>query len=110
MKTTNEVLAETGLSYPMLNRFKDLGLTPKPIRKGLGNRKGVIGVFDDNIIDIINWVRVHQQRGLSLPEIAELRRNSLDEIEVIKPTEEYLMPLKSDPVKSYLDAYGDLYD
>jgi len=83
---------------------------PKPNLKGLGRGNGVIGEFNDDVIDIINWVKLHQQRGLSLSEIAEIRRKELAEIEVIKPIEEYLIPLKADPVKSYLDAYGDLYN
>jgi DNA-binding transcriptional MerR regulator len=79
MKTTNEVLAETGLTYPMLLRLKDLGIVPKPKRKGLGNRKGVIGIFDDDVVDVISWVKLQQKRGLPLSEIAEQRRKELAE-------------------------------
>jgi DNA-binding transcriptional MerR regulator len=110
VKTTKEVLEETGLTYPMLNRLRDLHILPRPKIKGLGRRKGVISEYDDSVINIINWVKLHQERGLSLSEIAELRRKELDEVEVIKPTEDYLIPLKSDPAKSYLDAYDNLYD
>ena len=72
MKTTNEVLAETGLTYPMLNKLKELGILPKPKIMGMGRRRGVIGEFDDNVVDIINWVKLHQMRGLTLSEIAGL--------------------------------------
>ena len=86
MKTTNEVLAETGLTHPMLNRLKDLGIVPKPKRQGLGNRKGVIGVFEDDVIDIINWVKLQQSSGLSLAQIAEkLREAKVEEGELVAP-------------------------
>lgn len=74
MKTINEVLIETGLSYPQLNQLKGLGIIPKPVRKGLGNRKGVIGVYDDNVIEIIRWVKKQRKKGFSLLEIAEMWR------------------------------------
>lgn len=70
MKTTNEVLAETGLTYPRLNRLKDLGIIPKPTLRGQGRRKGVVGVYEDDIIDIIKDVKRQQEAGLSLTRIA----------------------------------------
>ena len=70
MKTTNEVLTETGLTYPMLNRLKDLGIIPKPKLRGQGRRKGVVGVYEDDIIDIIKNVKHQQESGLSLTQIA----------------------------------------
>jgi len=109
VKTTNEVLAETGLTYPMFNRLKDLGIVPKPRLKGQGRRKGVVGVFEDDVIDTIHWVKLQQKRGFTISEIAEQHRRELVEIEVIKPTREYLIPLKSDPLKSYLNRYSDLH-
>ena len=71
MKTINEVLAETSLSYPQLNQLKSLGIIPKPVRKGLGKSKGVIGVYDDKVIEIIRWVKRQRKKGLPLFEIAE---------------------------------------
>lgn len=86
MKTTNQVLTETGLTYPMLNRLKDLGIVPKPKRMGLGRRKGVIGVFKDDVVEIINWVKEQQSWGLSLAQIAEkLRRAKVEEGELVAP-------------------------
>jgi DNA-binding transcriptional MerR regulator len=109
VKTTNEVLAETGLTHPMLNRLKDLGIVPKPKRQGLGNRKGVIGIFEDDVIDIINWVKLQQKQGFSLSQIAEQRRKELAEIQVLEPTEEYLIPLKSGEMESYFKGRSDLH-
>jgi len=71
MKTVNEVLAETGLSYPRLCQLRNLGIVPKPTLKGLGNRKGVIGVYDDQVIEIIRWVKKQRKKKLTLFEIAE---------------------------------------
>lgn len=110
MKTTNEILEETGITYPMLNRLKELGIIRKPTRKGLGRRRGVIGVFDDEVVNVINWVKLHQQRGLTLAEIANIKRKELAEVEVLKPEGEYLIPLKSEEVRSFLDAYEGLHD
>ncbi len=86
MKTTNEVLAETGLTYPILNRLKDLGIVPKPQLQGKGNRKGVIGLFEDDITDLIKWVRKQQAHNISLVQIAEqLRKAKIEEGEVVGP-------------------------
>jgi len=74
MKTTNEVLAETGLTYPRLNRLKDLGIIPRPRLRGQGRRKGVVGVYEDDIIDIIKSVKRQQESGLSLTQIARKQR------------------------------------
>ncbi len=78
MKTTNEVLAETGLTYPMLNRLKDLGIVPRPRLKGRGRRKGVVGVYEDSIIDVINGVKKKQKSGLSLTQIAASQHRAPD--------------------------------
>ena len=86
MKTTTEVLKETGISHPMLNRLKDLGIVPKPKIKGLGRHKGVIGEFEDDIIDLIKWVRKQQADNISLIQIAEqMRRSNIEEGEVVGP-------------------------
>lgn len=74
MKTTNEVLAETGLTYPMLNRLKDLGIIPRPKLRGQGRRRGVVGVYEDDIIDIITGVKRQQESGLSLTQIARKQK------------------------------------
>jgi hypothetical protein len=86
MKTTNEILAETGLTYPMLNRLKDLGIVPKPKLKGLGRHKGVIGEYEDNVIDVINWVNKQRKHGQSLTQIAgHLRQAKTVEGEIEGP-------------------------
>ena len=84
MKNTHEVLAETGLTYPMLNRLKDLCIVPKPKLKGLGRQKGVIGEFEDDVLDIINWVKKQQEHNISLTQIADMLRQAKTEEGEIK--------------------------
>ena len=96
MKTTTEVLTETGLTYPMLNRLKDLGIIPKPRLRGRGRRKGVVGVFDDNIIDIIKDVKSRQDSGMSLIQIAASRRQEPELKPPGKPEGNRVIP--KDPV------------
>lgn len=71
MITTEKLLKETGISYPTLTRLKELGIIPKPGKQGLGNRRGVIGVFPDEVLSIIKRVKEEQESGLSLTQIAE---------------------------------------
>ena len=109
MKTTNEVLAETNLTYPMLNRLKDLGIVPKPRLKGLGRHKGVIGEFEDDVIDIINWVKLQQRLGLSLIQIAEKRREELSSLRTVKPQTKVMIPEDTDSLRSYIKAIPGFY-
>jgi len=73
MKTTDEVLKETGISYTMLTRLKDFGVIPRPQLqgKGEGGGRGVVGIFPDEVIEIIKWAKNEQEAGLSLSRIAE---------------------------------------
>lgn len=72
MKTTEEVLNSTGISYPMLTRLKELGILPKPTLqgRGAGGGRGIVGLFQDDVIGNINWVKVQQSHGLSMVQIA----------------------------------------
>lgn len=108
MKTTNEVLAETGLTYPMLNRFKDLGIVPKPKLKGLGRQKGVIGVFEDDVIDIINRVKLQRKQGLTLTQIAEKWRQERDSLRTVEPKKRIIIPENPDAMRSYIKARPQL--
>jgi DNA-binding transcriptional MerR regulator len=108
MKTVNEVLQETRISYPMLNRLKEFGIVPKPSRKGMGNRKGVVGIYEDEVIEVIKSVRAEQAKGYSLAQIAEVRRKEQSNIKIFEPTEEYLIPWQSSEAQSYVKAYDGL--
>jgi len=108
MKKVSEIIEESGLSYPTLVKYTEIGLIPRPRRIWRG-RKGSESLYPDDVIDIINWIKLHQQRGLSLSEIARLRKKKRAEVEVIKPKEEYLIALKADATRSFLDAYDGLY-
>jgi DNA-binding transcriptional MerR regulator len=110
MKTTNEVLAKTGLTYPMLNRLKDLGIIPRPRLKGRGRRKGVVGVFDDDIIGIISEVKSQQKSGLSLTQIAASRRG----VSVPTPPEKRevtrVTPQNPAVMSNYIDTAPELFE
>jgi DNA-binding transcriptional MerR regulator len=89
MKTTDEVLKETGISYAMLMRLKDLGVVPKPTLRGRGQGggRGVVGIFPEEVIAIINWAKIEQKHGLSLTQIAEKwRQRKISEEEIVAPT------------------------
>jgi DNA-binding transcriptional MerR regulator len=108
MKTLSDVLRESGLSYRTLVKYLQMGLLPKPQRVWRG-RRGSESLYPDDVIEIISWVKLQQELGFSLAEIAEQCRKDLGEIRVIKPTGEYLVPIKSDEPELYLGAYGDFY-
>ena len=110
MKTTNEVLAETGLTYPMLNRFKDLSIVPKPKLKGRGRRKGVIGVFEDDVIDIINRVKSEQKLGLTLSKIAEKLRQEHSSLSNSDTDRRIVFPENPSLMSSYIKTMPELYE
>ena len=110
MITTNELLAITQISYPQLNRLKELGILPKPKLTSQGRGKGVIGEYEDDAVDIINRVNILKRQGVSLSDIAEIIKAESSEIKAFKPTEEYLIPIDADELQSYLAAYKDLHN
>ena len=110
MKTTTEVLAETGLTYPMLNRLKDLGIIPKPRLRGRGRRKGVVGIFEDNIIDIINDVKSQQESGLSLTQIAESRRHVSGFKPAVEPEGNRVTPQNPGIMSNHISAAPELFE
>ncbi|MGD9143120.1 MAG: hypothetical protein PVG61_04665 [Dehalococcoidia bacterium] len=110
MKTTNEILAETGLTYPMLNRLKDLGIIPRPRLKGRGRRKGVVGVFDDDIIGIISEVKSQQKSGLSLTQIAASRRGVPAPTPFEKREVTRVTPQNPAVMSNYIDTAPELFE
>lgn len=110
MKTTNEVLAETGLTYPMLNHLKDLGIVPKPKLKGLGRKKGIIGEFEDDIIETIKRVKLLQRLGLPLREIAEKLREEHASLRTVEPQNKVLIPQNPDALSSYITAMPEFHE
>ena len=110
MKSTNEVLAATGLSYPRLNRLKDLGIIPRPRLKGQGRRRGVVGVFEDSVIDIIDGVKLQQKRGLTLLQIAEKMRQERESPGNVEPHGKVIIPATPIAMSSYIKAMPELYE
>ena len=94
----------------MLNRLKELGIVPKPKVKGLGNRKGVVGIYEDEIVELIKKVREKQASRYSLAQIAEWVKGGGFTIKIFEPTEEYLIPVESGGVNSLISAQPEFDD
>jgi DNA-binding transcriptional MerR regulator len=110
MITTNELIAKTKITYPQLNRLKELGILPKPKLTSQGRGKGVIGEYEDDVVDIINRVEILKRQGVKLSDIAEIIKPELAEIKTFKPSEEYLIPIDNHEIQSYISAYQGLHD
>ena len=110
MKTTNEVLAETGLTYPMLNRLKDLDIIPRPRLRGQGRRKGVVGVYEDNIIDNIRNVKLQQESGLSLTQIARKQRLPTESQTKAEQQGKVVAPGNPRLMSDYINATPELFE
>ncbi|MFC1928710.1 MerR family transcriptional regulator [Chloroflexota bacterium] len=110
MITTNELIAITQISYPRLNRLKELGILPKPKLTSQGRGKGVMGEYEDDVVEIINRVNLLKRQGVKLSDIAEIIKSEFAEIKTFKPSEEYLIPINTDSLQSYLSAYENLHN
>ena len=73
MKTKDDVLRESGLSYSTLVKYAGLGLLPKPQRVWRG-RKGSESHYPDEVIELIGTIEEERDSGLTLRQIAENRR------------------------------------
>lgn len=110
MITTNELIAKTQITYPRLSRLKELGILPKPKLTSQGRGKGVIGEYEDDVVEIISRVKYLKKRGMSLVKIAKIIKSELSEIKVFEPSEEYLIPIDNNEIQSYMSAYQGLHD
>ncbi|MFC2005983.1 MerR family transcriptional regulator [Chloroflexota bacterium] len=109
MKTLSEVLRDSGLSYQTIVKFIQMGLISKPQRVWGGRGKGSESLFSDDVIKSISRVKHLQKRRFTLSEIAEQFKKERGDIEVLKPTEDYLIPIKAEEVKSYITAYTEFH-
>lgn len=110
MITTNDLIAKTQITYPRLSRLKELGILPKPKLTSKGRGKGVIGEYEDDVVDIINRVEILKRQGVKLSDIAEIIKLELAEIKAFEPNEEYLIPIDNNEIQSYISAYQGLHD
>lgn len=110
MKTTEEVLNKTGISYLMLTRLKQLGVIPKPTLqgRGAGGGRGVVGLFEDDVIETIRWVKLRQKLGLSLVQIAEKWRQERESLRTIEPQRKIVIPENPNAMRSYIKARPEL--
>ena len=73
MITSEELLKQTGITESMFLRLKDLGIVSRAMLqgKGEGGGRGVVGLYPDETVSIIEWVKTKHDEGLSLNKIAE---------------------------------------
>lgn len=79
MKTSDELTELTGISHFQLYRLREMGVIPKPKiinRRGKGHR-GTVGVYDDDVVLILDWVKTELKEGNSLPEVARIWREEV---------------------------------
>lgn len=108
MKTSSEVLRDADIKYQTLIKYISLGLLPKPRRVWRG-RKGSQSLYPDEVIDIINQIKLLKKQGFSLSEMTKHLPRQQSGIRVLKPTKEYLLPMEKNPTKSYVKEYKDLH-
>ena len=77
MITSDELLKQTGITEGMFYRLKDLGVIPKAMLQGRGEGggRGIIGLYPDETVGTIEWVKIKHKEGFSLIAIAEMWRN-----------------------------------
>jgi len=71
MKTADEIMRATGITYATFMRLKQLGIVPKSEIHGLGRDKGVMGYYPDEVESIVNWAISEHKRGVSLVGLAK---------------------------------------
>ena len=70
MKSQEDVLQESGISYYTLFKYTSLGLVPHSQRVWRG-RKGSESWYPDDTVNTIKRIKEEQKSGLTLREIAE---------------------------------------
>ncbi|MFC1951217.1 hypothetical protein ACFLXN_02270 [Chloroflexota bacterium] len=106
MITLNEVLEKTGLKYHTIVKYVNMGILPRAARVWRG-RKGSQSIFPDEVVDIINRVKLDKQRGIPLSQIASQIQQEREQIKIFSPKEENLIPVSVDAMKTYLDQRKD---
>ena len=106
MITLNEVLEKTGLKYHTIVKYVNMGILPRAARVWRG-RKGSESLYPDEVVDIINRVKLEKKQGIPLAQIADQIQRERDELKIFNPTQEFFIPVSADAMKSYLDARSD---
>jgi len=107
MITLSEVMEKTGLKYRTIVKYVNMGIIPKPAQI-YGQRRGSESVYRDEVVDIINRVKIMQKRGIPLQKIADQMRRELDDIRILNPTVDYLIPLSEDAWQDFRNAHEHL--
>jgi DNA-binding transcriptional MerR regulator len=67
-KTLEEVLTETRINRSTFQKYKTLGLLPRPTRMEMLRGRGSVAYYPDNIIRLIEWIREWQAEGETLKQ------------------------------------------
>lgn len=108
-RTLKEILNETGINRSTFQKYKTMGLLPRPIRIEMLKGYGSVAYYPDNIGRLIRWIREWQADGETLKQIKE----KLEEMQDVTPDEEILIPVDSDDqgdfVKNYANAIDEIH-
>jgi DNA-binding transcriptional MerR regulator len=67
---------------------------------------GSIAYYPENTINLIKWIKEWQAEGETLKTI----RERLDKLKDVTPKEEILIPVESDKLGDFTEAYQKVYD
>ena len=99
--TLNEIIEETGIKRSTFQKYKTLGLLPRPTRIEMLKGHGSVAYYPENIIRLIRWIREWQAEGETLKQIQE----KLSQMRDVTPKEEILIPVDSDDRGDFAEAY-----
>ena len=83
MKTSDQLTSLTGITQFQLYRLREMVVVPKPriVNRGGKGHQGTVGIYDDDVVLVLMWVKEQLNKGYSLPEIARMWREQKREEE-----------------------------
>ena len=105
-RTLNEIIEQTGIKLPTFQKYKTMGLLPRPTRIEMLKGHGSIAYYPENIIRLIQWIREWQAEGETLKQI----REKLSQMQDVTPKEEILVAVGSDDQGDFAKAYRKVID
>jgi DNA-binding transcriptional MerR regulator len=76
MKSTSDILRECKIEYATLDKYRRMGLVPKPDVERKGHR-GARARYPDEVIGLIHWIEILKAKGFTLEQIAEIFRTKV---------------------------------
>lgn len=100
-KTLKQVIEETGIKPSTFQKYKTLGLLPRPTRIEMLKGHGSVAYYPENTTRLIQWIKEWQKDGETLEQI----REKLDQTQDVTPKEEILISVGSDKLNDFADVY-----